>query len=123
MLICWYSETIPGSRTDPRIIIIAERESDCTASYPGLFGRDSSPAPEGWEEEVSQQAWESCRGSSLAGTIRALHASKRKCQLIEFANDTFSRNPSRCTHHFVLAIKLQAKGKKKKKSHVVSFDI
>lgn len=47
MLICWYSKTIPGSRRDPHIIIIAEGALDCTASYPRLFGRDSSPAPEG----------------------------------------------------------------------------
>lgn len=48
MLICSYSETIPGSRTDPCIIIvIAEGEFDCTASYPELFRRDGSPAPEG----------------------------------------------------------------------------
>lgn len=47
MLICWYSKTIPGSRTDPCIIIIAEGEFDCTASHPKLFRRDGSPAPEG----------------------------------------------------------------------------
>lgn len=38
MLICWYSKTIPGSRTDLCIIIIiiAEGEFDCRASYPEL---------------------------------------------------------------------------------------
>lgn len=54
-------------------------------------------------------------GSSLPGTVvRALHASKHKCQLIEFANDTVSQNPSRCTHHFALAIKLQGGEKRRK---------
>lgn len=81
---------------------------------------------------MSQKAWESCCAATapseqqqLPGTvIGALHASKHKCQLIEFANDTFSQNPSPCTHHFVLAIKLQAKthkkgGKKKKPCGVI----
>lgn len=47
MLICWYNKTIPGSRTDLCIIIIAEGEFDCKASYPELFRKDRSPAPEG----------------------------------------------------------------------------
>lgn len=47
MLICWYSKTIPGSRTGSRVIIIAEGEFDCTASSPELSGRGGSPAPGG----------------------------------------------------------------------------
>lgn len=47
MLICWYGKTIPGSRTDPCIITIAEEGFDCTTSYPELFGRDGLPAYEG----------------------------------------------------------------------------
>lgn len=56
MLICWYSKTIPGSRTDLCIIIIAEGECDRTASYLELFRRDGCPAPEEKEEKVSQKA-------------------------------------------------------------------
>lgn len=47
MLICWYSKTIPGSRTGSRVITIAEGEFDCTASSPELSGRGGSPAPGG----------------------------------------------------------------------------
>lgn len=56
MLICSHSKTIPGSRTDPRVIIIAEGEFDCAASHTGLLRRDGSPAPEGDGEKVSQKS-------------------------------------------------------------------
>lgn len=74
----------------------------------------------GWlvEGKVSQQGWDCCRcaaapphGTSLAGTAAgALHASQSQCQLIEFANDPSSQNPSRAAPTvFALAIKSQAK--------------
>lgn len=96
MLICWCSKTIPGSRTGSYVITIAEGELDCTASSPELFRRGGSPAPgrKGEPGGLGELPWPPLLSTSLPGTLRALHASRHKCQLIEFANDTFSQNPS-----------------------------
>lgn len=119
---CWFAGTVRQFlEAGETLILLSLQREHLTVQplIPGCLGGTALLLLKGrkkrWARKPGRAAvppWPPLRGSSLPGSVvRALHASKRKCQLIEFANDTFSQNPSRCTHHFVLATELQG-GKK-----------